>query len=315
MKKETTIEFDNQKAVSFLSNTLCRYRAINDKSIDALRNDKLFFSTPGESFNDPFDNLIYADPRKILYDIYKEIQLNMEDYIEQQKRANLKRAAFADLMYHGSHKDRILDEFIEECELHIEQFKFDLLNNTRIICFSELYDSMLMWSHYADQHKGFALIFDKESIESATAYTNEDKLITKKPLLMPVNYVEKQVNLTEDIENHLKNYFMQKQRGISPFEENLSQHKLRRTITEKSLDWGYEKEWRLIPRHIDLDHKSNLGYLNIIPKAVIIGALCTEEDSINIFDICYEKRIPLFDIRVKEWEPGFKLHVSSYKHQ
>ena len=204
----------------------------------------------------------------------------MDYYIEQQKSVNLKRAAYADLMYHGPHKDRRLDRFIEECELQMEKFKYDLLNKTRIICFSELFDSMLMWSHYADQHKGFALIFDKESIESATAYTNEDKLITKKPLLMPVNYVEKQVNLTEDIENHLKNYFMQKQRGMSPFEENLSQLKLRRTITEKSLDWEYEKEWRLIPRHIDLDHKSNLGYLNIIPKAVIIGALCTEEDSI-----------------------------------
>lgn len=123
MKKETTIEFDNQKAVSFLSNTLCRYRAINDNSLDAFRTDKLYFSTPGESFNDPFDNLIYADPRKILFDIYKEIQLNMDDFIEQQKSVNLKRAAYADLMYHGPHKDRLLDRFIEECELQMEKFK------------------------------------------------------------------------------------------------------------------------------------------------------------------------------------------------
>lgn len=315
MKKDTCIEFDNHNAITFLSNTFCRYRAINSNSLNALKNDKLYFSTPGESFNDPFDNLIYANPIKILFDIYKEIHLNMDDYIEQQKSESFYRSAFVDLMYHGPHKDRLLSEFIEECETRIEKFKTDLMNNTRIICFSELYDSMLMWSHYADQHKGFALIYDKNSIELARPYTTNDEPITKNPLLLPINYVEKQVNLTNDIENHLKNYFMQKYRGISPFEENLSQSKLRRTIIEKSLDWGYEKEWRLIPRHIDLEHKSNLDYISIIPKAVIIGALCTEENCKVIADICQKKNIPLFDIRVKEWEPGFKLHVSSYKHQ
>ena len=315
MKKETAIEFDNQKTLVFLSNALCRYRAINEKNLDALRNDRLYFSTPGESFNDPFDNLIYANSMKILYNIIYAINFDMDDYIEQLKDKDIDLATFAELINHGPHKYRLLTEFVEECESGIKQFKENLLNNTRIICFSELYDSMLMWSHYADQHKGFALIFDNKSIESAEVYTNDNKLITKKPLLSPVKYVETQIDLTDDIEDHLKNYIMEKLLGISPFEENLSQAKLRQSIIEKSLDWKYEKEWRLIPRHIDLDHKSNLGYLKIQPKAVILGAQCSEENCIELSKICKEKKIPLFDIRIKEWAPGFNLHVSPYKHQ
>ncbi len=314
MKKGTAIEFNNQRALSFLSNTLCRYRTINEKNLDALKTCRLYFSTPGESFNDPFDNLIYADPMRILSGIKNEIQTNMDDYIKQLKKENHVLATFADILYHSPQNDRLLSKFINECELGIEQFKEDLLNNTRIICFSELYDSMLMWSHYADQHKGFALIYDKESIESANAYTINDELIVKKPLLLPVKYVKNQVNLTEDIENHLKNHFMEKSTGTTPYEETLSQSKLKQSITEKSLDWKYEKEWRLIPRHIDLDHVSNLGYLMIKPKAVIIGALCNEDNCIKLAKICKDNDIPLFDIRVKEWEPGFKLHVSPYKH-
>lgn len=37
-----------------LENTLVRYRAATDKNIDALKNDRLYYSTPN-NFNDPYD--------------------------------------------------------------------------------------------------------------------------------------------------------------------------------------------------------------------------------------------------------------------
>jgi len=40
----------------------------------------------------------------------------------------------------------------------------------------------------------------------------------------------------------------------------------------------------------------------------------SNENCLKIHDICREKKIPLYDMRVKEWEPGFKLHVSTYMH-
>ena len=35
----------------------------------------------------------------------------------------------------------------------------------RVFCLSELDDSVLMWSHYADQHQGVVLGFDTEAME------------------------------------------------------------------------------------------------------------------------------------------------------
>lgn len=327
MEKETAIEFDNHQTLSFLSNTLCRYRAINPSNLDALRNNQLYFSIPGKSFNDPFDNLIYANPREILRRIYKDIDLNMDDYLEQQKDKTFSFATIGSIKYHGPHRKKIMLDFLEECEAKIKLFKDKLVNNTRIICFSELYDSMLMWSHYADQHKGFAIIYDKESIEQAVAYNSDYCPIIKNPLLLPVKYVSKQVDLTDDLEIHLRNYFVDYFRrkmpkelgdniiGLTPSDKDLSQTRLRQSIIEKSIDWEYEKEWRLIPRHISLERQSTLYYIKIVPKGVIIGAKCSEEDSNTLLDICKQNGIPLFDIRVKEWEPGFKLHVSAYKHQ
>ena len=51
------------------------------------------------------------------------------------------------------------------------QFKENLLNNTRIICFSELYDSMLMWSHYAKYHQGFCIEYETPDYSDDNART------------------------------------------------------------------------------------------------------------------------------------------------
>ena len=49
-------------------NCLFRYRKLNDadreKNIDALKNNRLYFSTP-VNFNDPYDNRMYVDKDKI----------------------------------------------------------------------------------------------------------------------------------------------------------------------------------------------------------------------------------------------------------
>ena len=66
-------------------------------------------------------------------------------------------------------------------------------HNVKIICFSEVYDSMLMWSHYADNHKGFLLAYDINDLKNSKRFTVEEMSIDKKIRLEKVDYVTKQI--------------------------------------------------------------------------------------------------------------------------
>ena len=311
MNKNSKGEYYSTANFNF-DNSLCRFRQINEQSLEAFSNDKLYFSIPAKSFNDPYDTLIYANPIVIMGRIYNNIKYGMDDYIERLKKRDVKMAAYAELLNRSPKKGDLIEEFLSKYDTLINRIQTDVRKNARVICFSERYDSMLMWSHYADQHKGFALVFDKESLELSDPYTLEDEVIKKKPLLMRVSYVDNQVDLTDDIEAHLKNHSIRAESGLVPPEDTLTQAKLRLMLTEKSTEWSYEKEWRIIPRYISLEHESNLGYIKITPKAVILGSKCNAENSKQISIICNKKRIPLYSMKVNTWEPGFKLHINRY---
>jgi glycerol-3-phosphate O-acyltransferase len=60
----------------------------------------------------------------------------------------------------------------------LEEIRKDAINNYGIICFSKTYTEPLLWSHYAEQHKGICLGFNVKhpSIEKIS-YVNKPELI------------------------------------------------------------------------------------------------------------------------------------------
>lgn len=96
---------------------------------------------------------------------------------------------------------------------------------------------------------------------------------------------------------------------VIPPQCHLSVEKLRTTLLEKSQVWSYEREWRVIPRHISLEKPSKLSYMIVRPKAVILGSQCNEDNQREIIDICVGKNIPIYKAEINYWEPGFKLVV------
>jgi hypothetical protein len=91
----------------------------------------------------------------------------------------------------------------------------DLLAKLRqfgLACFSECVDDILMWSHYADGHRGFCMEFN-------TAYP-----LFRKPIRLPISITIPSVNLAD----------------------NLLNLKVEATsvMATKSAYWSYEKEWR-----------------------------------------------------------------------
>lgn len=113
-----------------------------------------------------------------------------------------------------------------------------------VFCLTEVNDDILMWSHYADQHKGLCIQFERSDqnflggeLCVPVVYPEDDRL----PVLKPVDIPKRETFA-----------------GIA---------------TTKAKNWSYEREWRMISRE-----KGNRIYPlpgNI--TAVIFGKRMTEK--------------------------------------
>lgn len=143
----------------------------------------------------------------------------------------------------------------------------------RICCFSESIESMLMWTHYANEHKGFAIEYG----------THEKTSIALQ--LWPVFYREELF----DISKYLKRI----RSNLIPILPAL----------HKALDWQYEKEWRLIVPGNEFESLTMPR-----PKAIYLGSNvnpCIEKE---LKEIAFERRINLYKMVHDRHE--FKMNMS-----
>jgi hypothetical protein len=89
-----------------------------------------------------------------------------------------------------------------------------------IACFSETYENMLMWAHYAGNFAG--VCFGYSSKELVKGLPDNTKLVR-------VAYLDRPPRIsTRDLSNL---------RSVA-----------RRTLSQKQFDWAYEREWRVLAR-------------------------------------------------------------------
>lgn len=120
------------------------------------------------------------------------------------------------------------EESKEEFTNEIIQKVKDARNNALISCFSKRYDSILMWSHYGDKHKGICIEFDRPDKD-----------------FLDVKYSIKRCKFDlEDTTRRVLGYM------LSNEEVDVNDKGLIRCISKpfivKSLDWQYEEEIRCI---------------------------------------------------------------------
>ncbi len=115
-----------------------------------IADNKLWFSTAAD-FNDPFE--LSTDNFDLELRPYqlKKLLTKTNPYLSRQKRKEY-------LQNLSEQSTDIAKTFRE----HIEKLR----NSFGICCFSKRYDSTLMWSHYADSHKGICLGFEIDSTDS-----------------------------------------------------------------------------------------------------------------------------------------------------
>lgn len=136
----------------------------------------------------------------------------------------------------------------------------ELLNERRILCFSESATIPPMWNHYADNYKGIVIEFD------CIDFLDSAWLIAK-----PVNYTD-QIPLTYTAEGMAELLFLPDKQSIEYINTEVTYIKTK--------DWSYEKEWRISTYAHPNDPKyfSDFKFHPLELKSIILGPLFEEKE-------------------------------------
>lgn len=237
--------------------------------IPLLENAEIRISNPS-SLNDPFELMPRMEemtPEQLAYRLEHD-----SEFREHLKKILLDRGSISNESgfeeYLKNNKINFIKNFFSD-EMTLASlsdhhyFQKETEEFFGITSFSLVPDNILMWSHYADKHKGFMVEFCFDETEAIY------------DCLTLVIYS----NLRAEFDN---------------LEDTAVRHKqLMKTMRTKSLDWAYEKEVRAImPWQICKKKEDGSYYYSFAPKcieSVTIGVKCPVKVKAKIMQIMGDK--------------------------
>lgn len=210
-------------------------------TMNYLNSCEIFLAKPTQ-FNDPFDSWIPFDLHCTKQEFQEELtRFSTEDKTEFEKL--IRKIGW--------------DEAIETVNSYADSNEYskrmigETIDRLRLHCFSKRFDSLLLWAHYADEHKGIC-------IGVKTIIFND---IQKLKLHVPNKIGEYKVfeYPLVDVEYSEDNRTLPSYRYYS--RENI---RLDKYLLFKSREWSYEEEKRLVLWNEDLTEQS----IHLAPDAI-----------------------------------------------
>jgi len=278
-------------------------------TIENLANNQLYFSDP-TTFNDPFDckfSLDHTGTREQWIDDYKSLGNNHRKALKAfnedvkngffEKKGDLYSYDPIKVIRNGIEKELCKrEEFLvynnpsRKSRKQIGIDMNDYIRDTGLLgvsCFSGRDDSILMWSHYADYHRGICLRFRPYKIRCERKGSVDDILIDlgimiegrdyyvlklyspKTKILM--NLLLYEVDYKDDLPEPV-NYF-DKFRAV----------KMHKFLLMKFTDWKYENEHRIIVPDYMLEN-GLLKYRKEDLEGIVFGLKINYENAKLVYD-------------------------------
>ncbi len=214
---------------------LYHYQGANlDYLRDTLANQRVYFSNP-KNFNDPWDCSPYFHPDvedaesrrkwgKHLDGMYKDLPAQLRAQLEARRQG------------YWYDNEELLRRSLDSLSGWVYRLTTE---RWRIYCLTRHADSLLMWAHYGEKHRGVCLEFDARTEQVGRAYRvlYQDTL----PLIGPDDFSNPQV-LADAV------------------------------LLTKSREWAYEDEYRILARDEDADPTFSVrtarDYLQLTPGAL-----------------------------------------------
>lgn len=269
---------------------LYRYRTVDEQgyNIDALIKNEIW-GTSANFFNDPLDTQMIFSPIRVQEEYLafcqqiREIEARL---LSTRKFINGSEISDEDYQLIASRKRIPSDDTIKGLiENSYSKILVDIKTQSYIACFTENLYSSLMWAHYADSHKGFVV---------------EYKAIDLFPNVLPVRYSPERIDAT-DLVFYCLAYKLSAEYHIhSELKDMLLPTKI---LTNKTMDWKYEKEWRIFkqdPPELDFEKEYKGGHQVILkksPTAIYLGCRLERKHEETLCNIASEKGIPIYKMR------------------
>lgn len=196
---------------------LYKYRDISIQNLNMLKNNQVWFSCPLD-LNDPFDCV----SSEHIFDDWREDSLGFLASLHPQIDPNAITREGTLKLINAINEHPEIEKIKNEHEILFQNY----IQNLGIFCLSECNNSILMWSHYADNHKGYCI-----------GYKNNFGL--NPSLIRQVTY--------STIRNN--DFVLQYLSAIKMTPSDMYEKFLSDFILTKYIDWSYEKEWRIIGKN------------------------------------------------------------------
>lgn len=274
-----------------LPERLYKFRGVSDFSLDNLTNGTVWLNSPTE-YNDPYDSAgsisveevlksvridqfsdLVAHPQTIKYVTEEQIA---EARISPEPYKTLTRMLLeSDPNFPRDGIDIVINYNEERMNSFIRPGLDQIINTVRagmkICSFSATKDPIVMWSHYADNHRGFCMEYDISSINDFS-----------RRMLFPVIYQNDMFDTTK--------YLVEAICNKGTFNNLFGSLQ----ILYKSPEWSYEKEWRLAYIAGVIAKEQNVPFAR--PNRVYMGARMSDENRQKIIQICKSKGVKLFQM-------------------
>ncbi|MEP0337480.1 MAG: DUF2971 domain-containing protein [Alphaproteobacteria bacterium] len=226
---------------------LYKYRAFDNRTLDQLVADQLFFADP-RTFNDPLDT-----KPSLATDLDADALANILERLMEQRIVAEMKAAAKTIKYRGEktldhiarHSRRRVDQEIAEIRYHATNPDYEFEDPAKflfgqyieeellrryekgIVSLAERSDCPLLWSHYGDQHKGICI-----------GYSIPDRVDQD---LYKIDYGGSRLIKASTVAAMLNG-------------DKVARRKVDQAVlSRKAADWRYEREWRLVgPRDIQM---------------------------------------------------------------
>jgi hypothetical protein len=228
-----------------------KFVPISLNTLNLLIKGELWMGFP-HNLNDPFEGEFILENFEVLPedDVLREFYEKQLDYPDYQIKARL-----------------------EEIKKEESIFNYDLSSLVKknlkeiygVSCFSKNINSILMWSHYANCHKGICLVFDQYDIFNDISST-----------YFPIGKFEiGEIDYNPDLIR------------IKPYVEGsqIRFHDSDEIFLQKLKDWEYENEYRIICKFYAKDTKRSLMFKKKNLKAIIFGDGISDDDRNTIIHL------------------------------
>jgi hypothetical protein len=266
--------FEDKLSAS-LPSRLFKYRAINDYTETIFTKQQLYFANPS-SFNDPFDSGFYIlckgelNQEIISSQAIKHVRKAHPELSEEEKRMAADEVSAEILAKHHPEASCLFGQSLAR----------DYNDRAGVFCLAGTFTDILMWSHYANCHKGICLEFRTDIENSVFARAQ------------PVVYADEYPHL--DLHTLVVNQTL---RDAAAW------------MLTKSSQWSYEREWRV------LDFENGPGVRTFPPpclSAVILGCCISDKERDRVLDWIREFPVHVRVLQAKKSVTNFRLEIANF---